>query len=163
VIKEHFNKKLHLLKIFFQKSHVLPISNKNSQKLNVLQSMNCQYCLKRKSHPLFCYLISNRYSTNSATAATYIGLSRQPFFRLKSHNREIDYRCGAKSTKAFAGKWELLLVIGPWYGNGGKLFKQIWRKSSRKLKSRLYMGITKAFEQNKRVYISTKSRLLKNL
>ncbi len=44
----------------------------------------CKFCEQKRQHPLFCYLISDRQSN----AATYIGLSRQPFFRLKSHNRE---------------------------------------------------------------------------
>lgn len=108
----------------------------------------CKFCDEKTHHPLFCYLIGDQQSN----ASTYIGLSRQPFFRLKSHNREPGYRCGAKSTKASAGQWRILLVIGPWYGNGGRAFKQAWRRSSRKLKSRLAMGLLKAQEENKNAY-----------
>lgn len=121
----------------------------------------CRFCQKKVKHPLYCYLISD----GAVNASTYIGLSRQPFFRLKSHNRERGFRCGAKSTKASAGKWKLLMVVGPWFANGGKAFKQSWRRNSRKLKSRLKMGLSKAIKDQKLAYLSvahltsTRSRL----
>lgn len=52
---------------------------------------HCQLCETNAEHPLFCYLISDVGSPN-AQFATYIGVSCQPWFRLRAHNREPNFR-----------------------------------------------------------------------
>jgi hypothetical protein len=111
---------------------------------------HCELCARQVQHPLFCYLISD-VGSPGACHATYIGVSCQPWFRLRAHNREPHFRCNAKTTSR-AGHWRLVMVIGPWHANGAKQFKQQWRDESRKLRSRIEMGVYKAALMQKIVY-----------
>lgn len=112
----------------------------------------CEFCASNVKHPLFCYMISDAQDS-SGDAATYIGMSRQPYARLASHNREPGYRCGAKSTKSKAGRWHMALIVGPWSEDGCRQFKLDWRKSSRKFVSRLTRGCSQALAQRKHLCV----------
>lgn len=119
----------------------------------------CRYCLNRMQHPLYCYLIAGGLE-NKNKASTYIGVSRQVLYRVKSHNRVAGWRVGSKSTKSMAGQWKLLAVIGPWFTTGAKNFKAEWRAKSRKLHSRLLTGVMQAKLANKSIYVSNKQAIL---
>jgi len=72
---------------------------------------------------------------------TYISASCFPYERLKSHNREVGYRVGAKSTKGNAGKWGIEMVLGPFRWEDVKVYKALWRRSKRSLTARIQMGL----------------------
>lgn len=55
------------------------------------------------------------------------------------------------------------MVVGPWHEDGAKRFKQQWRDESRKLKSRIEMGVYKAGLARKRVYYNTKEQALRTI
>lgn len=55
------------------------------------------------------------------------------------------------------------MVVGPWNEDGAKLFKQEWRDESRKLRSRIEMGVYKAALARKRFYFNTKDDALKRM
>jgi predicted GIY-YIG superfamily endonuclease len=122
----------------------------------------CQFCAERLQHPLYCYLIAGGLK-NKNKASTYIGVSRQVLYRVKSHNRVPGWRVGSKSTKSMAGKWVLLAVIGPWFTTGAKTFKAEWRAKSRKLHSRLLTGVLQAKLANKSIFVSNKKAILQLL
>jgi hypothetical protein len=107
---------------------------------------SCSYCYQRSPHPLFCYLLSDRRFTSDFSrhsALPYIGVSRHPLLRLQSHNRVSGFRSGQKCTKPCASFWQLELVIGPFY-QSAVAFKKEWRKSSRKIMSRIRQGVALA-------------------
>ncbi len=105
-------------------------------------SLSCKYCLQSRPHPLFCYLLSDSRCTPSLSnhrLVAYIGLTRHPFLRLLSHNRSKGFRPGTKCTKSGSNFWQLELIIGPFY-HSAKKFKLEWRRSSRKIFSRIRQG-----------------------
>lgn len=96
----------------------------------------------RRSYPLFVYLMS---SGN----APFIGVASNPFLRLRCHNREPGLPSGAKSTRHGAPRWQLRVVIGPFY-RGSRSFHDQWRKESRKLSCRIAHGTLKAISYRSR-------------
>lgn len=54
-------------------------------------AVHCQLCDTNEKHPLFCYLISD-VGSPGAQYLTYIGVSSQPWFRVRAHNREPFFR-----------------------------------------------------------------------
>jgi hypothetical protein len=88
----------------------------------------------------YCYLIANDLPKEQVKTHTYIGCSREPLRRVRTHNRELPG--GPKNTKA-AGElhaWRLRLVIGPIAANA-KVFKKQWRMRSRGITSRARRGL----------------------
>lgn len=89
----------------------------------------------------------------------YISISSNPFLRLYSHNRVPGFRPGCKTTKAAAPNLKLALTIGPFFSHGVE-FRDIWRGGSRKIKSRIIMGLRLANKYGKTVY-SDDAKLLR--
>lgn len=90
----------------------------------------------RRKAPLFVYLISSK-QTN-----IYIGISKDPFSSVETHNRN-GAPCGPKGTRSGAPHWRIELIVGPFY-RGAKQFKKEWRLQSRKLVPRIVHGVAKA-------------------
>lgn len=129
----------------------------------------CQYCANHTIHPMWCYLIvadnetmdntkSNGTSgknnnKNSKNQATYVGMSRQPLHRLKSHNREPGYKFGSKTTRPLAGHWKMKMIVGGWTTNGALNFKRQWKQVNRNVNSRVEFGKTGAKKYKLDVYL----------
>lgn len=115
----------------------------------------CRFCLRKKKHPLFLYLLTDSRCINQwdkHSVAGYIGLSRLPLLRLHQQNRKLGYRVGVKSTKCASGYWILELVIGPIYKNAYKM-KMEWREKARKILNRIKYGYILANKYNiKNIY-----------
>jgi hypothetical protein len=103
-------------------------------------SQQCIYCKEGKVHPLFAYLLSDKRCVNNAKdhkVVPYIGLASNPFIRLCTHNRS-SRKFGAfnQLTKGGAGYYQIELVFGPLTELASQ-FKEVCRKSSRKIHSRI--------------------------
>lgn len=119
----------------------------------------CAFCAEGMRHPLFAYMISDVGSPD-AKGIAYLGVSSQPLFRLRAHNREHGYRCNAKST-ARAKHWRLMIVVGPWLVKGACEYKREWRLKSRKLKQRVQMAVWRAAQAGKAVYYNDEDLALR--
>ena len=138
----------------------------------------CEFCQSNKIHPMFCYLIvsdqtehndniTQRYAcealsnkknisdktTQSNSPLHYIGISRLPYHRLESHNRNPGFKLGSKLTKDNAGSWRMKLFVGPWYGSGANQFKRNWKQSNRTLNSRIQYAYEESKRLNKIVFL----------
>jgi hypothetical protein len=94
------------------------------------QRRTCELCIRRRSHPLFLYLITDSRVALPDVASKYqqyVGLSSQPLIRTRSHNREPGYKVGVKATKAVAPHWELQIVIQVL--RNSKHHKQAWKQA----------------------------------
>lgn len=117
-------------------------------------SLCCPLCVEHAAHPLYCYLMIDS-RTCCKTTCNYIGVSRLPLLRMRSHNREPGFKCGAKSTRRAAGHWVMLLVIGPFRQGGAREFKHTWSKRSRGMLSRFKQGCAMAAaDETLKIYAS---------
>jgi hypothetical protein len=102
--------------------------------------MSCTYCLSGSKHPHFVYLLSDKRCTNNPAkhkVVPYIGLASNPFMKLCAHNRQgRQFGLGSQLTKLGAGHYQLEMVYGPIW-RGGRHYKNVCRKKSRKIVSRM--------------------------
>ncbi len=68
----------------------------------------CEYCAQGTQHPLYLYVV--RCSTPEEV---HVGLSSNPFVRVKQLNFEPGHTKPGKWAKAGNKQWQLVLVIGP--------------------------------------------------
>jgi hypothetical protein len=85
----------------------------------------------------YVYLIANDFS--GTQTHTYIGASSNPLRRLREQNRLPGYSGGAKTTRAGAPRWFLVMVIGP-FASGATRFKALWRARARIFERRVAVG-----------------------
>ncbi len=141
-------------------------SNNRVKDANEMENV-CLYCDTHSLHPMFCYLIvaSNSEASNNklgfqrtsnknkkSDVSLYIGVSRLPFDRLKSHNACAGYRFGSKSTKALAGQWKIKMIVGPWFDNGSCEFKKRWRKNNKTIDQAINFGVSESALLSKTIY-----------
>lgn len=103
-------------------------------------TVQCKYCVSKSRHPLFVYLLSDKRCINDPSkhkVVPYIGLASNPFIKLCAHNR-MGKKFGPSNqlTKLGAGNYQLELVYGPVF-IGGRNFRNVCRKKSRKIVSRI--------------------------
>jgi hypothetical protein len=118
----------------------------------------CVYCDVHQSHPQFLYFISTRPSHITDADVVnkyhnYIGCSRQPLARIATHNREKQYKVGAKITRAGAGCWTVEMVVGPVPKGHGKALKELWKGSYRTITRRLLAGTLIASTYSLEVFV----------
>lgn len=133
---------------------------------------SCWYCHYEIRHPAFVYLLTDcRLNANpreledviKPMLVSYVGISRCPHLRLRSHRREKGVPVGHKSTNKGKEYWQMELVIGPFFGKG-KAFKEQWRKKSRKMFRRVVKGCEMAQrDQHLTIYARDKQWLLDNI
>jgi hypothetical protein len=80
-------------------------------------------------YPLFVYLIKAR---DCEKEKSKIGVASDPFRRVEQHCKRSRW-----------WKWDIQLVIGPFY-SGANLFKHQWQGQSRKYRCRVVRGVQKA-------------------
>lgn len=108
-------------------------------------SVKCKYCLHHRSHPYFCYILTDRRFTHNKKGqkdVAKIGVSRHPIHRLHSHNRRDGYKTGrrAKSTKACSGFYQIEFIVGPFSSRTAAEFERQWN-SARKVIPRMVKGL----------------------
>lgn len=109
--------------------------------------MDCPFSSDGKEHPFFVYLASDKRYTNNKhwqTIVPYIGVSINPFQDIRRQNRMPGYTGADHTTKEGAGSLQIELVIGAFTREVAHQFRDEWRKSSRKLVSRVQKGIQQA-------------------
>jgi hypothetical protein len=107
----------------------------------------CPYPDNRQSHPLFVYLTSDsRFTTDKNTQwiVPFIGMAENPFDDIRRQNREPNYTGADHTTKSGSGFIQLEMVIGPFPFTVASAFRDEWRRSSRKLYSRVKTGVDQA-------------------
>lgn len=106
-------------------------------------------------HPLFVYIASDKRFTSHKhlqSLVPYIGVHVNPFDDIRRQNREPGYTGADHTTKEGAGSLQIEIVIGPFVDDEARKFRDEWRKSSRKLVSRVQKGIQQARRYGSNVY-----------
>lgn len=104
---------------------------------------------------MFVYLASDKRFTSDKhlqSLVPYIGVHANPFDDIRRQNREPGYTGADHTTKEGAGSLQVELIIGQFTYDVAHQFRDEWRKSSRKLVSRVQKGIQQAKRYGSNVY-----------